>query len=60
MKRQRIANQWIEESKVNKGQMLLIIQTEFGDTYVVAGDHYDPSSLVPYEICFHTKKQDVK
>lgn len=39
----------IEESKVNKGSMLLIAIGEDGTKYVVAGDPYYCSKLEPYE-----------
>ena len=47
----------IEASKRNKQQMVLVLTTESGQKYVVAGDHWDPSSLIPYERCFHTEEQ---
>ena len=39
----------IEESKVNKGMMILVATTEDGNKYVVGGDHYNPTAIIPYQ-----------
>lgn len=39
----------IEESKVNKGVMILVATTEDDKKYVVGGDHYNSVAVVPYE-----------
>ena len=39
----------IEESTFNKGQLILIAETENNRKFVVSGDHYSPTYLVPYE-----------
>ena len=48
----------IEESKVNKGQLLLIATTEDGKKYVCSGNHWTPTYLIPYESAFDTQKQE--
>ena len=45
----------IEESKVNKGCLLLIAITEDGSKYIVSGDHYSPTYIIPYDRAFDTK-----
>jgi len=48
----RIDSFYTEESKVNKGVLLLIALDENGDKYVVGGDPHNTIRLVPYEQCF--------
>lgn len=45
----------IEESKVNKSRMILIVTTQDGKKYVMAGDSYNPTYLIPYENAFDIK-----
>lgn len=45
----------IEESKVNKGWFVLIAKTEDGKEWVVSGDHWKPTFLVPIEEAFDLK-----
>jgi hypothetical protein len=45
----------IEESKVNKGAKVLIAHAENGERFVVAGNHWTPEFVEPYDQCFNTK-----
>ena len=55
---EKVVSFHVEQSTRNKQQMVLIATTESGKKYVVAGDHWDPSTLVPYERCFHTTPKE--
>lgn len=46
----------IEKSIPNPQQFILIATTEDGKKYVVSGDSYNPTYLVPYENAFDTPK----
>lgn len=50
----KVAKFEIEESKVNKNCLLLIAITEDGKKFVVSGDHYMPTYVIPYESAFDT------
>lgn len=45
----------IEDSQQNKNQKILIAVDESGKKYVVSGNPYDPTHLVPYELAFDTQ-----
>lgn len=45
----------IEESKVNKGLMILVAIDEDGNKWVCSGDHWSPTYLQKYEGAFDTK-----
>lgn len=48
----------IEESKVNKGQMILIAVTETNERFVVAGNAHYCTQLVPYDKCWDAIGQE--
>lgn len=45
----------IEESKINKGCMVLIAVTGDGKKFVCSGQYDTPTYLVPYEAAWDTK-----
>lgn len=50
---EKVKEFFVEPSKANKSEMVLIAVTESGKKYVVSGDHWNPSVLQPYERAFH-------
>lgn len=51
---------YIEPDKQNKGSLILVAVTEDNQKFVVAGDTYYPTHLVPYQESWHTKEPDNK
>ena len=43
----------LEESKKNKGSMMLVATDENGQKWAIAGDPYQPSFAQPYEQCWN-------
>ena len=54
----RIDHFIIEESKVNKGLMILIAVSEDGRKWVCSGNHWSPTYLVKYEDAFDTQSNN--
>lgn len=46
---------YLEESKVNKGKMIVVAVTYSGKKFVMSGDHYSPTYATPYENQWDTK-----
>jgi hypothetical protein len=57
MKSKKVKEFSIEESKINKGLMVLIAIDEDGKKWVCSGDHWSPTYLVEYENAFDTEKK---
>lgn len=53
---EKVKEFYIEKSKTNKQQTILIAITESGQKYVCSGDHWSPTYLIPYERAFDTKE----
>jgi hypothetical protein len=51
----KIKEFFIEESKVNKGLMILVAIDEDDQKWVCAGDHWSPTYVRKYENAFDTK-----
>ena len=51
----KIKEFFIEESKVNKGLMILVAVDENGQKWVCSGDHWSPTYAKKYEDAFDTK-----
>ena len=45
----------IEESKINRGMMILIAVSETGDKFVVGGNTDYCTALTPYNQCYNTQ-----
>lgn len=45
----------IEESKVNKGRLILVAITDTGEKYVVSGDFRMPAYIIPYSNAWDAK-----
>lgn len=45
----KISHFHLEESQLNKGNLILVATTVTGKKYVVSGDHHAPTYLVEYE-----------
>jgi hypothetical protein len=52
----RIKEFYLEESKVNKGLMILVAYDANGQKWVCSGNHYSPTYAVKYEDAFDTKE----
>ncbi len=48
----------IEKSVFNKQMHVLVATTECGKKYVVSGDHYHPTYLIPYESSVDVSKDE--
>lgn len=53
-----VIRSYVEESNLNKGFYVLVIQCRNGKKFIVAGDHYAPTYLQPYDQSSDTKKAD--
>lgn len=53
-----VVRSYVEESNLNKGFYVLVIQCRNGKKFVVAGDHHAPTYLKPYDQSSDTKKAD--
>lgn len=51
-----VVRSYVEESNLNKGFYVLVIQCRNGKKYVVSGDHYAPTYLQPYNQSSDTKE----
>lgn len=49
---------YIEESKVNKGMLIMVAVAEDGSKYVVGGDPYNTPAVIPYNQCWDAIGQD--
>lgn len=54
--RGEVIRSYVEESNLNKGFYVLVIQCRNGKKFIVAGDHYAPTYLQPYDQSSDTKK----
>ena len=54
----KIKEFFLEESKVNKGLMILVGIDENGQKWVCSGDLWNPTYAKKYEDCFDTKPLD--
>lgn len=50
----------IEESKVNKGCLILVATAADGKKYVVSGNYHSPTYIVPYENAWDASRMDEK
>lgn len=46
---------FLEESKVNKGLMIVVAIDENGEKWVLSGDHWNPTFAQKYDNSFDTK-----
>lgn len=51
----KIKEFFLEESKVNKGSMILVCIDENGEKWVCSGNHWNPTYATKYEDSFDTK-----
>lgn len=51
-----VIRSYVEESNLNKGEYVLVIQCRNGRKFIVAGNHYTPTYLQPYDQSFDMKK----
>lgn len=51
-----VIRSYVEESNLNKGEYVLVIQCRNGRKFIVAGDHYAPTYLQPYDQSSDTLK----
>lgn len=51
-----VIRSYVEESNLNKGEYVLVIQCRNGRKFIVAGDHYAPTYLKPYDQSSDTAK----
>jgi hypothetical protein len=56
----KIKEFYLEESKVNKGQMVLIAVDETGQKWVCSADSYDCRYAQKYEDAFDTRETSKK
>lgn len=56
----KIKDFFLEESKFNKGLMVMVAVDENGKKWVVSGDHHAPTYLVEYEKSSDTKESNFK
>jgi len=56
----KIKDFFLEESKFNKGLMVMVAVDENAKKWVVSGDHHAPTYLVEYEKSSDTKESNLK
>jgi hypothetical protein len=56
----KIKEFFIQESKYNKGLMVMVAVDENAKKWVVSGDHHAPTYLVEYEKSSDTKESNLK